>query len=438
MCFSKWVASLLVLLHLLLSLPISRSSMLNSGGLLQRAKESELFDWMVGIRRRIHENPELGYEEFQTSELIRKELDAMGIAYEYPVAVTGVVGIIGSGKPPFVALRADMDALAMQENVEWEHKSKVPGKMHACGHDAHVAMLLGAAKILQEHHDELQGTVLLLFQPAEEGGGGAKKMVESGVVEKVDAIFGFHIAGDLPTGMVASRPGPIMAASGFFEAVISGKGGHAAIPQHTIDPIIAASNVIVSLQHLVSREADPLDSQVVTVAKFQGGGAFNVIPDSVTIGGTFRAFSKESFSQLKQRIEEVILAQAYVQRCNAIVDFLTKERPFFPATINNKDLHEYFQKVAGEMLGSENIRDRKPTMGAEDFAFFSEVVPSAYYYFVGMKNETRGPLHPSHSPYFTVNEEVLPYGAALHASLAMQYLLEHYSPSSVENTHDEL
>ncbi|XP_008806725.2 IAA-amino acid hydrolase ILR1-like 1 [Phoenix dactylifera] len=437
MASSKWVA----LAHLvsLLTSVLACSSSPDPAGFLQRAKESEFLDWMVGIRRRIHENPELGYEEFKTSELIRRELDAMGIAYKHPIAVTGVVGFVGTGKAPFVALRADMDALAMQENVEWEHKSKVSGKMHACGHDAHVAMLLGAAKILQEHRDELQGTVVLLFQPAEEGGGGAQKIIEAGAVENVDAIFGFHVASDLPVGVVASRPGPIMAGSGFFEAVISGKGGHAAIPQHTIDPILAASNVIVSLQHLVSREADPLDSQVLTVAKFQGGGAFNVIPDSVTIGGTFRAFSKESFSQLKQRIEEVIVAQASVQRCSATVDFLIKERPFFPVTVNSNDLHEHFQKVAEEMLGSSNVRDRQPVMGAEDFAFFTEVIPMAYYYFVGMMNASHGPLHPAHSPYFTVNEEALPYGAALHASLAVWYLFENHAPSpSKADSHDEL
>ncbi|CAI0628482.1 unnamed protein product [Linum tenue] len=213
---------------------------------LSSAKTPELVDYMVSIRRRIHENPELGYEEFETSKLVREELDRLGIRYEHPFAVTGIVASIGTGGPPFVALRADMDALALQEAVEWEHKSKVAGKMHACGHDAHVAMLLGAAKLLQEHHShDLQGTVLFVFQPAEEGGGGAKQMVEAGVV-----------------GTVASRAGPLLAGSGFFEAVITGKGGHAAIPHHTIDPILAASSIVVSLQHLVSREADPLDSQV--------------------------------------------------------------------------------------------------------------------------------------------------------------------------------
>ncbi|CAK9136280.1 unnamed protein product [Ilex paraguariensis] len=406
---------------------------------LDLAKETELLNWMVGIRRAIHENPELGFEEFETSKLIRTELDKLGIAYKYPIATTGIVGFIGTGKPPFVAIRADMDALAMKEAVEWEHKSKIPGKMHACGHDAHVAMLLGAAKMLQEHRNDLQGTIVLVFQPAEEGGGGAKKMLDAGILENVDAIFGLHVSSSYPIGVVAARSGPILAGSGFFEAVISGKGGHAAIPQHTIDPILAASNVIVSLQHLVSRETDPLDSQVVTIAKFQGGGAFNVIPDTVTIGGTFRAFSKENFMQLKQRIKEVITGQAAVQRCNATVNFHEDDMPFYPVTVNNKILHEHFKSIAGEMLGTKNIKEMKPLMGTEDFSFFAEVVPG-YFYHVGMQDEAQGPFPSVHSHHFKVNEDVLPYGAALHASLATRYLLEHqpeYS-SPKGSSHDEL
>ncbi|KAK9266619.1 hypothetical protein L1049_022768 [Liquidambar formosana] len=438
--------SLIFFLHIFVPTPISSTSFLSPEVLAQipvnfldRANKPDLVDWMVGIRRTIHENPELGFEEFVTSKLIRTELDKMNIPYKYPVAVTGVVGFIGTGGPPFIALRADMDALAMQERVEWEHKSKVPGKMHACGHDAHVTMLLGAAKLLQENHHELQGTIVLVFQPAEEEGGGAKKMLEAGVLENVDVIFGLHVSADRPIGTVASRPGPLFAASGFFEAVISGKGGHAAIPQDTVDPVFAASNVIISLQHLVSREADPLDAQVVTVAKFQGGGAFNVIPDSVTIGGTFRAFSKESFVQLIQRIEEVITGQASVQRCNATIDFHPSGEPFVPVTINNKDLHKHFQNVAGELLGTQNIKEMQPEMGAEDFSFFAEAIPG-YYFYLGMKTETQEKLESEHSPYFTVNEDVLPYGAALHASLAARYLVE-YQPKSTllkGSLHEEL
>ncbi|XP_027341384.1 IAA-amino acid hydrolase ILR1-like 4 [Abrus precatorius] len=441
MGFFKWI-NLFIFFNFFAATPIFSDSSFSlkehAAKFLDLAKDPRVFDWMVGIRRKIHENPELGFEEFETSELIRAELDKLGISYKHPVAVTGVIGFIGTGLSPFVAIRADMDALPMQE-MEWEHKSKVPGKMHACGHDAHVAMLLGAAKILKEHEKEIPGTVVLVFQPAEEGGGGAKKILDAGVLENISAIFGLHVDPTSPLGEVSSRSGPMLAGSGFFEAIINGRGGHAAIPQHSIDPILAASNVIVSLQHIVSREADPLDSQVVTVGKFQGGGAFNVIPDSVTISGTFRAFSKESLMQLKQRIEQVITGQAAVQRCNATVNFLDEERLFFPPTINNGDLHEFFRSVAWSLVGVDKVKDMQPVMGAEDFAFYQEVFPG-YFFLLGMESASGERLGSAHSPSFKINEDVLPYGAAFHASLATTYLLKSNQqvPLVKGQYHDEL
>ncbi|GLU01061.1 hypothetical protein SLE2022_183870 [Rubroshorea leprosula] len=395
-----------------------------SEAVLRLAKMPENVEWIKGVRRKIHENPELAFEEFETSNLVRAELDRMGIEYRYPLAKTGIRAWVGTGGPPFVAIRADMDALPIQEAVEWKHKSKVAGKMHACGHDAHVAMLVGAAKILKAREHFLKGTVILLFQPAEEAGNGAKRMMGDGALENVEAIFAVHVSHEHATGIIGSRPGPLLAGCGIFRAVISGKQSRAGNPHHSVDPVLAASAAVISLQGIVSREANPLDSQVVSVTSFNGGNNLDIIPDTVVIGGTFRAFSNSSFYQLLQRIEEVIVEQASVFRCTATVDFFEKESTIYPPTVNDDDMYGHVKNVATELLGSSNFRVVPPMMGAEDFSFYSEVVPAAFFY-IGVRNETLGSTVTGHSPYFMIDEDVLPIGAAVHAAIAERYLIEH-------------
>ncbi|MCH2118474.1 MAG: amidohydrolase [Pirellulales bacterium] len=378
--------------------------------------------WIVGLRRQLHRFPELMYEEIKTSQLVRETLDELKIPYRAPIAKTGVLATIGTGKKPCIALRADMDALPIHEEADVDFPSEVDGKMHACGHDCHTAMLLGAAKILKMREGQLPGTVQLLFQPAEEGGGGGKQMCDAGVLEEppVEKAFGLHVWPLLPTGSVGSCVGTMLAAAGQVQIVVRGKGGHAAMPHYCIDPVTTAAKIVVELQTIISREFDPLNSGVVSVTCFQAGDAYNVIPPTAQLRGTIRALTAERFATLKARVQAVAELVAKANQCEAEVEFPGID---YPPTVNHPEVWQSVRSIAGPLVGEDQVHVMSPIMGGEDFAFYAERVPSCFVG-LGVRNEEQGATFGVHHPKFKVDEEALPLGSALHACFAIESLAE--------------
>jgi IAA-amino acid hydrolase len=391
---------------------------MDSAQLLSKAKEIQ--PWIVEKRRKIHRHPELMYEEFETSKLVQETLTDLGISYDKDIAITGVVGTLGDGNGPCVALRADMDALPIHEETNIDFKSEIDGKMHACGHDCHTAMLLGAARILKEHEEEIKGTIKLIFQPAEEGGAGGKMMREEGVLLNPDVqhIFGLHVAGQLPTGMLASREGTLLAAAGSLKIVVKGDGGHAAAPHHTIDPVITGSKIVVELQTIISRELDPLESGVISITMMKGGDAWNVIPSTMELQGTIRSLTLEGLLKLQNRVKEVAESIAIANRCEAEVTFPGHD---YPPTVNDFDCWELGKSVGKEILGEDKVIEMPPIMGGEDFAYYTQKIPGCFA-FLGVGNPDIDATYDVHHPMFKVDEEALPLGVAIHVNCALKSL----------------
>jgi amidohydrolase len=384
-----------------------------------RSLASEYLGEVTGIRRHLHRNPELSFREFKTAEYIASMLDEYGIPYKDKVAKTGIVGMIKGQDPGrrTVALRADMDALPISEKSDMAYCSMNDGVMHACGHDAHMACLLGAAKILQELREHIRGTVKLIFQPSEESyPGGAKVMIAEGVLEdpRPDVIFGQHVFPELDAGKIGLKPGKYMASTDEVFLTVKGKGGHAAIPDRVTDPVLIASHIVVALQQIVSRKSSPLMPTVVSFGKISSDGKTNIIPDEVRLEGIIRTFSDEWRQQIKEEIKRMAegIAESMGGSCEVFID------EGYPAVVNHEDLTGRAQRNAEEYLGREQVEELEMRMTAEDFAYFAQKVPACFYR-LGTRNEKKGLVSNLHTNTFDIDETSLETGMGVMAWLAV-------------------
>jgi IAA-amino acid hydrolase len=390
--------------------------------MLDRAQA--IAEQIVGWRRHVHQHPELSFQEHETARFVAQTLSDMSIAIQTGVGKTGVVGRIGSG-PPVFALRADMDALPVQEATGLPFASLNPGVMHACGHDVHVACLLGAAKLLSETPPG-RGEVRLLFQPAEEhpdeeGQSGAIRMVRDGAMDRVDAILGLHVWFDVPAGQVALSPGPQMASAGIFRARISGRGGHGALPQHTVDPIVLTAQAILALQTVLSRRLKPTDAGVVTVGTVHGGTQDNIIPEHVDLTGTLRSLSNEVYGQIE---DEIRRALGIVRALGG--EYEVEFGHSFDVVDNDPELTAFVAGVAVDLLGAQAVLPAEPAMTGEDFSVLAEHIPGCYMRLGG--RFPGEPLRNHHDPHFDIDERALPIGTAILAEAALRYLSQSTPP----------
>ncbi|MEW6030598.1 MAG: amidohydrolase [Chloroflexota bacterium] len=390
------------------------------------AEAHSLFTYTQSLRRDFHMHPELGFREIRTGGIVARELEALGLEVTKGVGKTGVVGLLEGAKPgPVLLLRFDMDALPITEETGAEYASQTPGVMHACGHDGHTAIGLTVAKILHAHRAELAGTVKFVFQPAEEGlcgeeVGGAEMMMRDGVLEnpKPDLALALHLWNEKPLGWLGVAGGPVMAGAEQFTIKITGRGGHGAVPNLTVDPVVAAAHIVTALQSIVSRNVSPLQTAVVSVTTIRGGSAFNVIPQEVEMTGTIRTFDLKVRERVLARFNEIVTGVSQSMGCAARIEV----RKVTPALINDEAVAAKVQDVARRILPESDLdTGGYVTMGAEDMAFMLEKVPGCYF-FVGSANAERGLNYAHHHPKFDVDEAALPRAAALMASAAAEIL----------------
>ena len=380
---------------------------------------------IAAVRRDIHAHPELCFKEVRTADVIAQKLTEWGIPIHRGMGTTGVVGIVKNGTSNrAIGLRADIDALPMQEFNTFDHASKYPGKMHACGHDGHTAMLLAAAQHFAKNRN-FDGTVYLIFQPAEEGGGGAREMIKDGLFEKfpMDAVFGMHNWPGMKVGQFAASPGPVMASSNEFKITIRGKGAHAALPHNGIDPVPVACQMVQAFQTIISRNKKPVDAGVISVTMIHAGEATNVIPDSCELRGTVRTFTLDVLDLIEKRMKQIAehTCAAYEAECE--FEFTRN----YPPTINHPKETDFARKVMADIVGFDNVMVQEPTMGAEDFSYMLQATPGAYVFIANGDGAHREMGHGGgpcmlHNPSYDFNDDLIPLGATFWVSLAESWL----------------
>jgi amidohydrolase len=374
---------------------------------------------VVGWRRHMHRNPEVSYHEEETSQFVYETLESFGnLELSRPTKTSVVARLVGAGSGRTLAIRADMDALPIQEENDFEFASKNPGAMHACGHDGHTAMLLGTAKVLSGMRDRIRGEVRFLFQHAEElSPGGGEELVEAGVMDGVDAVIGAHLWAKLPVGKIGVTYGPMMAAPDIFEVTIKGKGGHAAMPHQVVDSIAVGAQVVTNLQHVVSRETDPIDDVVVSVSKFSGGTTHNVIPGTVEMVGTIRTLDPVVRKRVPELMERVI--KGVTQAHGASYEF--RYKPGYRPVINDEEVTREIEETVKDVFGEDTLEIMPPNMGGEDFSAYQQRAPGTFF-FVGAGNEEKGIVHPHHHPRFTIDEDALGYGVKMFVNATFRLL----------------